>query len=296
MITFPGACGTAKPHSSKHKLLPSVPRKSTSPDYQDRREIGNACSWGSSVVTGWTTREGSWSWLNTVPWLSCPWRVLSSPSIKPRVRQDVGGDAANAPSFMWFLSAVEKEEGMLYYSNTSSIITHRAPHPAQLRAESEFQAIGSGTSAASKYWCPPFPKARKHEILLCGFGGAQESWNRVRRFRKSVWSQYQDGKHWTPNSSQWDRTRASKSWVTTPQTLGRTAGRLIPPVSQRACHQNAIFCSRSHWKTRTSRANLNEVTVCRHLQVPCRRDNSALHHSQPGTAPARPNRVGESLC
>lgn len=65
---------------------------------------------------------------------------------------------------------------------------------------------------------------------------------------------------------------------------------------QCASHQNAIFCSKSHQKIRISHANLDEVTCCRHLQLPCRRDNSAPHRSQPGTAPARLNRVCESLC
>lgn len=68
------------------------------------------------------------------------------------------------------------------------------------------------------------------------------------------------------------------------------------PCHQRAAQQNAIFCSRSHCKNRISHANLDEVTCCRHLQLPCRRDNSALHHSQPGTTAARLNRVCESPC
>lgn len=65
---------------------------------------------------------------------------------------------------------------------------------------------------------------------------------------------------------------------------------------QRAGQQNAIFCSRSHLKNRISHANLDEVTCCRHLQPLCRKDNSGLHHSQPGTTPARLDRVCECLC
>lgn len=61
------------------------------------------------------------------------------------------------------------------------------------------------------------------------------------------------------------------------------------------CHQNAISCSRSHWKTRIPHASLDEGTCCSHFQLPCRRDNSAPHHSEPGTAPARLNKVCESL-
>lgn len=67
---------------------------------------------------------------------------------------------------------------MLFYSNEDLKYHHTEPNTqCSLRAESEFQAIASGTSAASKYWCPPFPKVRKHKKLPCVLGGVQKSWN-----------------------------------------------------------------------------------------------------------------------
>lgn len=63
------------------------------------------------------------------------------------------------------------------------------------------------------------------------------------------------------------------------------------------CHQSTEchFLQQVTLKNRISHTKLDEVTRCRRLQLPCRRGNSALHHSQPGTTPARLNRVCKSL-
>lgn len=147
MITFPGAGGTAKPHSSK--LLPFVLRKIILYWlFQNRRKIWNTYSLESSLVTGKTTREGSQSWLN---WLTCPWRVLSSPSITPQARQKVGGDAGNTLLYLLPFSSRKRKRDVVLQQWRPQVSSHTEPHTQQsLRAESEFQAIGSGTSAASE--------------------------------------------------------------------------------------------------------------------------------------------------
>lgn len=84
----------------------------------------------------------------------------------------MGGGAGNILPYLLPFSS-QKRKGMLFYSN-HDLKYHQTQQ--SLRAESELQAIVSGTSAASEYWFPLSPKARQHKKLLCVLGGVQKRW------------------------------------------------------------------------------------------------------------------------
>lgn len=139
------------------------------------------------------------------------------------------------PSFICSILAVEKEKGMLFHCNEDLKYSHR------LGAQSKFQAICSGTSAASKYWCPSFPKARKHKKLLCVLGGVQKSWNPGKEIQEVsvsvLWWEALNPQQFPMVSYTW----ASKSSVTTPQNIGQNCRQTYPayctsmPVTKMPC-------------------------------------------------------------
>lgn len=88
------------------------------------------------------------------------------------------------PSFIPFSSRKRKRDVVLQQWRPK-VSSHTEPNTQHsLRAESEFQAIGCGISAASEYWFPLFPKSRKHKKLLCVLGGVQKRWNLGKEIQK----------------------------------------------------------------------------------------------------------------
>lgn len=184
------------------------------------------------MTSYWKTREGSQSWLNTalteLPMESPQLTFHHSPS-----KAEGGRRCRQHPSLSTPFQQSKKKRDVVLQQWRPQVSSHTEPHTQQsLRAESEFQAIGSGTSAASEYWFPLSPKARKHKKLLCVLVSKRGGiW--VRRFRKWLWSQ--------PSISQWEslntlqlpagsytHQRASESWVPTPQNTGQNYWQTYP--------------------------------------------------------------------
>lgn len=145
-----------------------------------------------------------------------------------------------------------KKRDIVLEQQRPQVSSHTEPHIQQsLRAESEFQAIGSGTSAASEYWFPLSPKARKHKKLLCVLGGVQKRWKPGKEIQEVAMKPTVNITMGitAPSTAPSGILHTSKSIKELSDHTTKHWTKLLADLSclchQCASHQNDIFCSRS---------------------------------------------------